>query len=164
MRLKTIKEAIAEKPTSISKFLEDKKFKNKRSKEFLFHGTKISPDKFELKDDWDGDSGNVYDADMPEGYLYLTNNVKEAKAYGEYIIPCELKDNSKLTIKVNSDAPSREFDDDFSYGTHGGMWVKFQDSGKATLEIKGNQGKSTFITDFSNVIPRTDLAKEFYNK
>lgn len=34
-------------------FLSDKKFINQRSKQFLYHGTKISPYKFNLRDDYD---------------------------------------------------------------------------------------------------------------
>lgn len=147
---------------SIDEFLKNKQFKNKRSKTFLYHGTNVNPKEFNLIDDWDGDSGNVYMTDLPEGYLFLTNDIKEAKTYGKYIIPCEFKYNDKLILKVNSNAPSQVFDDDFSgYGQYG-LYSKFINSGKSVLEVKGLT-KSTFITDVSNVIPRTDLATEFYN-
>lgn len=152
------------KSENLLTFLQGKKFKNGRSKQFLFHGTKEHPSDFNLKDDWEGDSGNTYDiAELPEGYLFLTNDIMEAKAYGRYIIPCELKHCDKLTIRVDSNTPSRDFDDDFSgYGKYA-MWPKFWESGKSVLEVKG-YSKSTFITDVSNVIPRTDLAMEFYSK
>lgn len=143
-------------------FLKNKKFANKNSKQFLFHGTNESPLTFKLIEDWDGDSGNRYDTDLPEGYLFLTNDTKEANAYGQYLIPCELKDNTVLTFKVKSDNPSREFDDDFSGYAGYGMWVKFHNNDKAVLEVRGFN-KSTFITDVENVIPRIDLAIEFYN-
>jgi len=142
-------------------FLKRQKFVNSRSKGFLYHGTNVRPDKFDLRDDWEGDSGNVYDTDLPEGYLFLTDDLKEAQAYGKYVIPCELRYYSKVTVKVNSNAPSREFDDDFMGYSEYGMWTKFVNSDKAVLEVKG-YGKSTFITDVSNVIPRVDLAKQFY--
>jgi hypothetical protein len=146
---------------SFNNFLENKKFINKSTKQFLYHGTSINPNNFELKDDWNGDSGNTYEANLPEGYLFLTNDIREANFYGQYIIPCELKYYKKLIIKVNSDNPSREFDDDFDgYGNYG-MWSKFIDGGYNVLEIKGNN-KSTFVTDIYNVIPRIDLAKIFY--
>lgn len=144
-------------------FLNGKKFKNRKSKTFLYHGTSTKPEDFELKDEWDGDSGNVYEVDLPEGYLFLTNDIREAIAYGRYIIPCELKYYDTLTVKVNSDAPSREFDDDFmGFGKYG-MWTKFMNSGEAALEIRGNK-KSTFVTSIDNVIARTDLAKQYYNE
>jgi hypothetical protein len=147
---------------SIEDFLKNKEFKNKKSKQFLYHGTNVNPKNFELIDDWDGNNGNTYMADLPEGYLFLTNDIKEARAYGRYIIPCEFKYNDKLTIKVDSNAPSQVFDDDFSgYGKYG-LYSKFINGGKSILEVKG-YNKSTFITDIYNVIPRVDLSMEFYN-
>lgn len=145
----------------LSDFLKDKPFINNNMDKFLYHGTKINPKDFKLEDDWEEDSGNIYEADVPEGYLYTTDDMREANAYGYYIIPCEFKYNDTLTLKVNSDAPSRVFDDDFSGYSTLGLWSKFMDSGKSVLEIKGH-GKSTFITNDSNIIPRIDLAEEFY--
>src|SRR5574343_254708 len=41
------------------------------------------------------------------------------------------------------------------------FWGKFEDSMKSVLVIKGTD-KMTLITDIHNVIPRTDLAIEYY--
>jgi hypothetical protein len=153
----------ARNSSELPNFLKDKEFVNKQSKQFLYHGTSVHPDNFKLDDDWEGDSGNVYDTDLPEGYLFLTNDLREARAYGQYVIPCELKQYDTFTFKVDSDAPSRVFDDDFSGYGGLGIWSKFSNESTASvLEVKG-YGKSTFITYDNNVIPRVDLAKEFYS-
>jgi len=144
----------------LAEFLAGRKLR-RGNKEFLFHGTKVDPREFRLTDDRDGNSGNVYDADIPEGFLFLTNSLREAAFYGRYVIPCELKHTKRLVVKVNSENPSKEFDDDFSgYGEYG-MFTKFTNGDYDVLEVKGI-GKSTFLTSIDNVIPRTDLATEFY--
>ena len=65
-------------------------------------------------------------------------------------------------MKVSLNNQSREFDVDLNDNLFG-FWDKFIDSGKSVLIIKGLNKKWTVITNFENVIPRTDLAKEFYN-
>lgn len=145
----------------IVEFCKDYNFKNKKTKQYLYHGTSKNPKDFKLIDDWNGDSGNTYVADLPEGYLFLTDDIKEAKAYGRYIIPCEFKAYSSLVININGNNPSQVFDDDFSgYGDYG-MWSKFMDSGKHVLQVKG-YGKSTYITSIENIIPRTDISIDYY--
>ena len=165
MKLKPILRSILEAASSdIVDFLKDKEKTNKRTKQFLYHGTSVKPSEFTLKDDWSGDSGNTYENDLPEGYLFLTDDIKEAYAYGTYVIPCELKRYDKLTFKVDSTSPSREFDDDYSGYGERGMWSKFaNDSMASVLKVQGI-GKATYITSVDNVIPRADLAKEFYKK
>lgn len=151
----------------IKKFLSDKKFTNPRSKMFLYHGTKISPDKFVLRDDYNGEDSNVWSGDLPEGYLFLTTSLEEALGYGRYIIPCELKRYDHIGFEVSANNPSQIFDMDYGIDLdlpdeYFGFWKKFEDSGKSTLVIKGTNKKWTIITDVGNVIPRTDLAMEFY--
>ena len=159
--IKTFDELNEAAKGDMSSFLADKPKRVKGGKLFLYHGTKVDPRKFELKDDWDGDNGNVYEADIPEGYLFLSNSFAESHFYGRYVIPCELRYSKRLTVKVDSDNPSKEFDDDFSgYGKYG-MFTKFTNGDYDVLEIKGT-GKSTFLTSIDNVVPRTDLAAEFY--
>ena len=68
--------------SKLSYFLTNKPFKNPRSKIFLYHGTNIKPSDFILIDDYDGVNSNVWYSDLPEGYLFLTTDIKEAKAYG----------------------------------------------------------------------------------
>lgn len=154
---------------SMDKFLVDKEFNNPRSKFFLLHGTDVPPEKFNLRDDYEGDEGHVWGGDLPEGYLFLTTNKEEASAYGKYIIPCELKKYDHIFFKINADNPSQVFDDDYGISViqqtkeHFGFWEKFEDSGKSVLVIKGNNKKWTVITDIDNIILRTDLAKEFYS-
>lgn len=159
----SIKEYLSNGAASIVEYLVDKPFTNKRSKFYLYHGTSVNPSEFSLQDDWDGENGNVYETDLPEGYLFLTNDINEAKAYGRYIIPCEMKRNDKLVVKVDSNAPSVDFDDDFSGFGDYGMWSRFMDSVKSILEVKGYR-KSTYVTDINNVIPRVDLAIDFYKE
>jgi len=163
----TLNEDITKSNTDIKKFLADKQFKNKRSKQFFYHGTKISPDKFNLRDDYDWEDSNGWSGDLPEGYLFLTTDLKEASGYGQYIIPCELKRTDHIFFKFNADNPSQIFDKDYGIDLYKndkyyGFWEKFQDSAKSVLIIKGNN-KQTLITYTDNVIPRTDLAIEFYN-
>jgi len=146
---------------NLLKFLSDKKFKNPKSKIFIYHGTDVSPDKFELNNDYEG-----WD-EFPPGYLFLSTDIKEASSYGEYVIPCELERYDNKYFNVYSDNPSRVFDMDYGIDLYKpdnyvGFWEKFEQSGKAVLIIKGNK-KMTLITDIDNVIPRTDLAKEFYS-
>lgn len=157
------------KKNNIVSFLSDKPFKNNSSKMFLYHGTKINPDVFLLRDDYDWEDSNVWSDDLPSGYLFLTTDIKEASAYGQYIIPCELKKLDHLYFNVNSDNPSVVFDKDygidlFKPDNYIGFWEKFEKSGKTSLIIKGYNKKWTVITPINNVIPRTDLAKEYYNK
>ncbi len=147
-------------------FLSGKKFVNPRSKYFLYHGTKISPEKFNLRDDYDFEDSNTWSGDLPEGYLFLTTSLKEAKAYGQYIIPCELRKYDSKTFTVNANNPSQIFDKDYGIDLYKndkyfGFWEKYQDSGKSVLTIKGTD-RSTIITYTENVIPRIDLAIQFY--
>ena len=159
----TIREFLNEnKNEGLKNFLTNKDFINPQTKMFIYHGTKISPDKFVLRDDYNGEDSTWWDMEIPDGYLFLTTDINEAKIYGEYIIPCELKRYDHKYFEVSSNNPSREFDVDFNDNLFG-FWDKFIDSGKSVLIIKGLNKKWTVITNFENVIPRTDLAKEFYN-
>lgn len=99
--------------TDIKNFITDKKFINPKSKNFFYHGTKISPDKFVLRHDYNGEDSSGWSGD-----LYMNDE-------------------------------------------HFGFWEKFEDSMKSVLIIKGTK-RMTIITDIDNVIPRIDLAKEFY--
>ena len=153
---------------SIISFLKDKKFINSRSKMFIYHGTRISPDKFELKDNYDWSDSNTWSGDLPEGYLFLTTDIKEALSYGKYIIPCELHRYDHIFFTTNSDNPSKAFDMDYGIDLempkkYHNLWQQFEESGKSSLIIKGNNKKWTIITNIHNIIPRTDLAKEFYS-
>lgn len=142
--------------------------KNKYSnKTFLYHGTSIKPDKFTLRDDYEWEDSNDWSGDLPYDHLFLTTDINEAVAYGMYIIPCELKINDCLNFKVNDSAPSRVFDKDygidlFKLDEPFNFWDKYEDSGKSCLIINGI-GKSTIISHINNIIPRTDLAIEYYN-
>lgn len=147
-------------------FLADKKKVNPKSKNFFYHGTKIHPKDFVLRDDYNGEDSNNWSGDLPEGYLFLTTSFEEASAYGQYIIPCELKKTDNLAFTINADNPSQVFDKDYGIDLflpdeHFGFWEKFEDSGKSILIIRGTK-RMTLITDINNVIPRTDLAEEFY--
>jgi len=170
-KVKSFNQFINESSNSdIKTFLKSKSFVNPKSKFFLYHGTNVSPDKFQLRDDYNGEDSNTWSGDFPEGYLFLTTSLNEAKAYGKYILPCELKMYDHLSFTVNSDNPSIVFDDDFGISVINnylkvnefGFWEKFEKSGKSSLIIRGTKSW-TFITDIGNVIPRTDLAIEFYN-
>lgn len=152
-------------------FLKDKKFSNGKTKMFLYHGTSIHPKKFNLRDDYEGEDGNLWGVDLPSGFFFLTTDLGEAKAYGQYVIPCELRKYDHIYFNVNANNPSQVFDDDMGISTVShtgikpgeiGMWSKFEESGKSTLIIKGTNKKWTVITETHNVIPRTDLAIEFY--
>ena len=156
-----------DKQKDLAKFLSDKKFINPRSKLFLYHGTKISPEKFNLRNDYDWEDSNVWSGDLPEGYLFLTTNLNEAKAYGQYVIPCELKRYDNKYFNVNANNPSQVFDKDYGIDLYMpdkyvGFWDKFEESGKSVLIIKGTD-RWTVITNIGNIIPRVDLAVEFYN-
>ena len=152
----------------LSIFLSDKKFTNARSKQFLYHGTNISPENFNLRDDYDFEDSNTWSGDLPEGYLFLTTSLKEAKAYGKYVIPCELKNYDSKRFNVNASNPSQIFDRDYGIDLYKndkyyGFWEKYEESGKSVLVIKGTD-RSTIITYVENVIPRIDLANQFYNQ
>lgn len=149
-------------------FLKNKKYENPKSKRFLYHGTKVSPNEFQLTDDYDWEDSNVWSGDLPEGYLFMTTDIKEASTYGEYVIPCELHQYDNKYFKVETDNPSRAFDMDYGIDLYKpdvyiGMWQKFEESGKRSLVIRGNNKKWTVITDIDNIIPRVDLAVEYYN-
>ena len=151
---------------NLSEFLLDKNFTNPKSKQFLYHGTSISPKKFNLRDDYDFEDSNSWSGDLPEGYLFLTTSLKEAKAYGQYVIPCELKWYDNKTFNVNANNPSQIFDKDYGIDLYKndkyyGFWEKYEESGKSVLVIKGTD-RSTIITYVENVIPRIDLATQFY--
>jgi hypothetical protein len=119
----------------IKTFLTGKNFVNPKSKNFFYHGTKISPDKFVLRDDYNGEDSSGWSGELPEGYLFLTTSLEEAKAYGQYIIPCELKKTDNKWFKFNTDNPSQIFDKDygidiFAPDEYYNFWKKFEESGK----------------------------------
>jgi len=148
------------------KFISNKKKINPSAKNFFYHGTKISPDKFILRDDYDGEDSHGWSGELPEGYLFLTTSIEEASAYGQYIIPCELKKHDHISFKINANNPSQIFDKDYGIDLYKndeyfGFWEKFEDSRKSVLIIKGIN-KFTLITEIGNIIPRVDLAEEFY--
>lgn len=154
------------KQLELKTFLIDKKFINDKSKVFLYHGTSKKPSNFVLSDDYEGEDGNTYNGDLPEGYLFLTSSIKEASAYGQYVIPCELEYYDNICFDVKADDPSIVFDRDYGIDLYKNseeyrFWEQYEESGKNVLRIKGTD-KSTYITPYSNVIPRIDLAKEFY--
>lgn len=152
---------------NLESFLEDKPFVNGKTKRFFYHGTRKKPNDFELRDDYDFEDSHEWSGDLPYGVLFLTTDLKEALAHGQYVIPCELESYSKISFKVYSDSPSREFDKDYGIDLYApdeyvGYYQKFEESGKDVLEIKNHRGKATIITYIDNIIPRTDLAIEFY--
>lgn len=151
----------------LESFLEDKPFVNGKTQRFLYHGTSKKPDEFKLRDDYDFEDSHEWSGELPSGVLFLTTDLKEALAHGRYVIPCELKNYSTISFKVYSDNPSREFDKDYGIDLYTpdeyvGYYDKFLDSGKDVLEIKNHRGKATIITYIENIIPRIDLAREFY--
>ena len=154
--------------SDIKQYIQEKGYKpnTDKYKKFLYHGTYKNPNDFKLDPDldWVDVVGNgSWDFDMPDGVLFLSNSILEAKVYGSYIIPFELDTDDILTIKVDSDNPSNLFDEDYNYGTKYNLYQRFTDEAEC-LEIKGNT-KSTFICYIgSSLIPRLDIAKEFYNK
>lgn len=153
----------------LESFLKDKSFVNDKTKMFLYHGTSKKPNEFKLRDDYDFEDSDDWSGELPSGVLFLTNDLKEAFSYGRYVIPCELRDYSTISFKVYSDNPSREFDKDYGIDLYApdeyiGYYDKFLDSGKSVLEIKNHRGKATIITYIENIIPRIDLAKEFYGE
>jgi len=155
---------LSESTIDIVKFLANKKPKNpKMNGIFLYHGTRKSPLEFKLKADYDWEDSNAWENRLPDDYVFLTTDIKEAKDYGFYIIPCELKKTDHIFFKVNSPSPSRVFDDDYNGRLDLNMWDNFEDSDKTNLIIKGI-GRSTIISPYYNVVPRIDLAKEFYEK
>lgn len=150
----------------IESFLIGKDFINTESKRFLYHGTGKSPKDFSLRDDYDYEDSNVWSGDLPEGYLFLTTDINESKAYGQYVIPFELKRYNHITFEIDGNNPSQIFDRDYGIDLYKndkyyGFWEKFEDSMKSVLIIKGYD-KMTLITGVDNVIPRIDLATEFY--
>jgi|TARA_R110000851_G_scaffold85152_3_gene185336 hypothetical protein len=170
----TIREYLSEqqsivKSRDIVQFTQDKAFINPKSKMFLYHGTSVSPSEFTLRDDYNFEDSNAWSGDLPEGYLFLTTDINEAVAYGQYVIPCELRKNDHVSFDVNSNNPSKAFDMDYGIDLempekYHNLWGKFEDSMKNSLIIKGYNNKWTIITDINNVIPRTDLAVEFYSQ
>ena len=149
--------------SDLKKFLSDKEFTNPKSKMFLYHGTDVKPEDFELIDDYERDHD-----EFPPGYLFLSTEIKEPSSYGKYVIPCELKRYDHISFKVYDNNPSRVFDMDYGIDLfmpdeYFGFWEKFEESGKSNLIIKGYNKKWTIITNISNVIPRIDLATEYYN-
>lgn len=154
--------------SEIKTFLTGKNFINPKSKMFLYHGTRVKPEDFNLRDDYEGEDSQGWSGELPEGYLFLTTDINEASSYGSYVIPCELKRYDHIFFKFNADNPSQIFDKDygidlFAPDEYYNFWEKFEESGKAVLIIKGNKNKWTLITDIGNVIPRNDLAIQFYN-
>jgi len=150
-------------------FLSNKKFINIKSKIFLYHSTNILPNNFVLYDEYNGENSNDWFNELPIGYLFLTTDINEAESYGKYIIPCELYKYDHIYFKVNSDNPSRIFDLDYGIDLYKpnkyfNFFEKFENSGKSVLIIKGNNKKWTIITSINNIIPRIDLANEYYNK
>ncbi len=153
---------------SIEDFVSNKPLvvKNTKFKGFLFHGTNVHPSEFELLDDYDPnqESGNelTFNCDLPEGMLFLTNDIREAKYHGKYVIPCEVKVDDMKVYKIDTDNPSAEFDDDFMGYSCYGMYSTMMNEAYDMIEIRG-RNKSTFVAFVNVVIPRTDLAEEYYS-
>ncbi len=126
------------------------KFTKSKIKEVLYHGTNTDPSTFELSNDFERTT-SVYDFDLPDGFVFLTNSLAEAKCYGQFAIPVRILSRKVMTFKVNNNAPSREFDDDFN-DIRGFMFSKFVNSSCDVLEIKGYE-KSTFLTYPELVFP-----------
>lgn len=167
MKLNELIKEILNENINLPEFLLNKNFKNPKTKQFLYHGTNILPEKFNLRYDYNFEDSNTWSGDLPEGFLFLTTGFKEAKTYGKYVIPCELKyyDNKTFNIKTNN--PSQIFDRDYGIDLfyndkYYGFMENFEESGKNVLIIKGTD-RSTIITYVENVIPRIDLAIKFYN-
>ena len=163
-----IKKLLRERLNSrgIVDFLRGKDFKNTNSETFLYHGTSIPPSNFNLRDDYEWEDSSDWSGDLPYDHLFLTTDINEALAYGQYIIPCELSDYDCASFRVYDDAPSQVFDKDYGIDLYKldeplDLWGKYEDSGKSCLAVKGNSS-TTIISYISNIIPRVDLAIEFY--
>ncbi len=143
----------------------DNHIKYTKYKGLLYHGTNIHPSKFKLIDDYDVNSeignGNVYEVDLPEGMIFLTNDIKEAKCYGKYVIPCEVKIDKMKVYKIDTDNPSVEWDDDFMGYKNYGMYSEMINKGYDMVEVRG-RNKSTFVAFINVVFPRVDLVKSIY--
>jgi len=154
---------------SIEEFLSDKPLivKNTKYKGFLFHGTNTHPSKFELRDDYctNDETGNdmTFECDLPEGMLFLTNDIREAKHHGKYIIPCEVQVDDMKVYEIETNNPSQIWDDDFMGYEGYGMYSTMMNEAYDMIEIRGYD-KSTFVAFTNVVVPRTDLATEYYNK
>lgn len=118
----------------------------------LYHGTNADPDTFELDPDlpWREAPGNTWDFDLPDGFLFLTDDPREAKAYGRNVIEFEADPRDVMTVRVDSENPSREFDEDYNYGSEHNIWSRFQDSTKSILAVAGH-GKTTYVADFGAI-------------
>jgi hypothetical protein len=149
----------------IKQYIEDNNIQpNSEYPKFLYHATDKELDDFFLDADidWEDVDGNgAWDIVMPSGYIFLTDDLREARGYGRYIIPFELTSDDIYTHKTYSDQPSIDFDNDYNYEHV--IWEEFEDSMADTLEMKGHH-KSTFISMISVLNPRIDIAKKFYNK
>lgn len=155
LNVNSFKEFIASKPRKVT---------GTKIKGFLYHGTSVHPKEFNFTDDYDYEKGgNAYMSDVPPGVIFLTTDINEAKAYGQYVIPCEVKIGRYCVFEFNADNPSQIFDKDYDGITNFNMFGKFQDEGYEALQVKG-YNKSTFITYSNLVVPRTDLAQEFYDR
>jgi hypothetical protein len=109
----------------------------------LYHGTRSDFKGFDPNFDYENAMTHTRDYETPEGMVFLTTDKREASAYGPKVVPVELKGKKILTVKTESDAPSRVFDDDYNGAAK--MWREFQDGAYDALEIKG-PNKSTFVT------------------
>jgi hypothetical protein len=159
--LNILNESMSDRYKFYSANLHGIKFTGK-IKQVLWHGTNkdIKEFKIDLDYDYENEIGNgAYDFDLPYGYMFLTSDFKEASAYGRYVIPCVLDAKKIVVFKIESNAPSQEFDADWMSSNK--MLSKFQNSSGDALEIRG-YNKSTFITYPEYVNPLLDLAKKAY--
>ncbi len=151
---------------NIIDFCQDKEHlvKNTKFKKFIYHATRVNPKDFFIDDDYNAseqEGNGAYSLDIPDGYLFLSDDIKELQQYGRYIIPCEIETQYYKCVKFkNCNNPSILFDEDYNGYTNFGLYDKLEESG--FLEIRCDT-KSTFIA-YTNIIrPRIDLAMEFYN-
>ena len=150
---------------NIIEFCKDKEHlvKNTKFKKIIYHATQQDPNDFVIDDDYNAseEKGNgAYSEDIPDGYLFLSDDIKELERYGRYIIPCEIETQYYKCVKFkNCNNPSIIFDEDYNGYTNYGLMDKLEDSG--FLEVRCDT-KSTFIAYTNTVRPRIDLAKEFY--
>jgi hypothetical protein len=106
--------------------------KNTKFKSFLYHGTNVKPEDFIIDDDYNAsvEKGNgAYILDIPDGYLFLSDDIKESEGYGRYIIPCEIETQYYKVVKFkNCNNPSIIFDEDYNGYTNYGLYDKLEDS------------------------------------
>ena len=141
-------EEIAERERWLAAHPDQQRMRAAQETKVWYHGTSGSFRGFDPDFDYESAEGRIRDYEVPEGVVFLTDDIGEAEAYGPRVVAVKVRATRVLKVHVKA-APSRAFDDDFNDAA-GSMWSRFVNGGYDALQVIGQRDdgtpKSTLVT------------------